>query len=201
MTIKIHIFVPGITITTGVNDTFQVNDGGGNDTCTIAAGTYYMLGTLNSDDLLFQLEDAVAGSASTAALSPTLEMSNISNDTKAANALLEFGGTTSITWGTFDGSDVGHTTNKSGSDSYDSDTNATGWYIPSFPAETFETPVRALGTQFTTVGGQTYTHDRSAQVFDDLLLQFGFIDEAQAKASENTAHPSRTLQRCWGAWR
>jgi len=201
MSVQIHLLVPEIRIVAGVNDTFQVDDGGGNDTCTIAAGSYFMTGIGDATDLLDGVTDAIASSASTAALSPALEIQNTSNDVKGVNALLEFGGTTGITWGTFDGTALGHTTNKSGSDSYDSDTNPNGWFLPSFPAEIVETPVRAEGTQFHTVGGQTYTHDRSGQVFDDLVLQFSWIDEAQAKASANTADPQRTLQRCWGHWR
>jgi hypothetical protein len=201
MTVQMHLFVPAVEIVTGVNDTFQVDDGGGNDTCTIAAGTYYVTGFADASDLLQAMADAITASASTAALSPTLEIQNTSNDEKSVNCLLEFGGNVDITWGTFDGSAIGYTSDKSGKDNYDSDTNPNGWYLPSFPAEIVETPVRALGTQFQTVGGQVYTHDRSAQVWDDLVLQFSWIDEAQAKASANTSHPQRTLQRCWGHWR
>lgn len=201
MTTSIQLFVPSVTITTGVNDTFQVNDGGGNDTVTITAGTYYATGIGDSSDLLKALEDAVTASLTTSTLTTTLEPVVTSSDVKSTNVLLEWGvNPTAVIWGTFNGDDIGHI-DESGTDSYDSDTNPVGWYAPSFPAETFETPVRALGTQFHTVGGQTYTHDRSANVWNDLVLSFGWLDEAHAKASANTADPMRTLQRCWQYWR
>lgn len=64
-------YLQAVTITTGVNDTIVFDEGAGNLTATLAAGTYFLRGYAAADDLGIEIADAMtaAGGSYTASLS------------------------------------------------------------------------------------------------------------------------------------
>lgn len=198
MSNEYHLVIPAVTIATGTNDVFAITEGAGSLACTIEAGTYYLRGDASADDLLEAVLDAInAAGADTytgtiSALGTTGLVVDIANETDQ----------NTIEWGTFDGSDLGFSSNLTLEADFSSDQSPRGAWVSNDLAESVDQLPRALGSQITTVGGQTYTHDRSGTTWTDLRIVWPWILEAYVEPLElvATAQP-RTLYACWARWR
>jgi len=193
-----HIVVPSVVIAAGVNDTFLVNeDSAGDTTATIAPGTYYLLGDGTASDLLEAYRDALDGIAGGVGVYTT----NIDLDTFLVTVLCDI--PYRVTWGDFDGVDLGYLADLT-DDAEDQDTDSfpRGFWLPDACAERVDEKPRALGSQIATVGGQTYTHDRSGQAWSDLIIVWPWLEEDHVEAlGLSAANQPRTLYKCWERWR
>lgn len=206
MAVYLHALIPSVTIETGVNDTFSATDAGGPVTITIPAGTYYIVGNNSATCLLYQIETAMNASALSRTYSVTLTMiAAASSDDRSFRVNMSASGSWTLTWGTFDGTDLGYQadlTTPDVLDTYYAQQNPKGMWRNDDVTRSVDTVSRGFGNQIQTVGGPIYTHDRSGQGFEDLIIQFAFIPEAFAEPLEQTTNAkAKTLRRAWRTWR
>ena len=193
-----HFVLPSVTITSA-NNAFTINESGGGElACAIAAGTYYLRADGTSGDLLAAV---------------VLAMNNAGADTYTSDLAVATDGTitltitndtdvNTVTWGTFDGTDLGFSGDLTSSDQFASDQAPRGFWVPDSVSESVDEKPRALGSQIETVGGQTHTHDRSGQAWIDLVIVWPWLQEDHVEflGLASTDQP-RTLYRCWERWR
>ena len=192
-----HIILPSVTIVTGVNDGFSIDEGAGDLACTIASGTYFLRGDATSDDLLEAVTVAMNAAGADTYSSDLL----ISSTGAITCTLTNETATNKLTWGTFDGLDLGIAA-ANFTDSFASVQAPRGFWVPDDVAEVVDEVPRAIGSQIGTVGGQTYTHDRSGQAWIDVSIVWPWLQEDHVEflGLASTAQP-RTLYRCWERWR
>lgn len=105
-------FLARVTITTGVNDVIIIREGGGDITCTIAAGTYTLTGDGSADDLLKAVTDALTASGGALTYSGTV-VHDVAVGDRCCYVSISAGGTFSLRWAststTFDEALLGFT--------------------------------------------------------------------------------------------
>ena len=206
MAVYTHMIVPSVTIVTGENDTFAVDDTGGGDVdVVIPAGTYYLTNDGTDSDLLQVIEDQMnATLVRTYALSTTNISFGADSDLNI-RVNMSAGGSYTVTWGSFDGLDLGYNTNLTVPDLLDiywSKQAPRGWWRSNDGTASIDTVPRAIGTQISAIGGQTYTYDRSRATWEDIQLSWDHIPEEFAEPLyQTTTRAPKTLKRAWQRWR
>lgn len=203
MTQIIHVVIPSVTIVAGENDTFEIDEGSGPLSVVIDPGEYYLIGTGTSGDLAQAVEDALNASG-VETYSVQLEWAGAWPDsTQAMEVLIEIAaGSAAISWGTFDGEDLGFYGDLSSGADHENESNPRGVWRPSSIAESANKVPRALGSQMQTVGGHTYTYDRSGTTWEDLRLVWPWLEEDIVEPDvDDEEKAESTLYRCWRRWR
>jgi len=208
---KQHIIIPSVTIVTGENDQFALIEDPGFvvTTCTLPAGTYYLRGDGAADDLAKAIHDAIEAASNngasysysvtwrsaTAFVSTTLSLELTSGANSFDLAFLGSGAGR-----TFDGGHIGFPVTSSFDSVLDSSYQPRGVWTPTSASERLDERPRAMGSQFRSVSGKTYTHDRSGTEWTDLVLTWPWMQE-EIVETRNRNTENRPLYECWAEWR
>lgn len=178
-----HLFARRITISTGVNDVIAFTDSGGNQTLTLDAGDYYLLGDDSSVDILKHIHDKLEASGAGDAYTYSFLFSVAGRFGSGLNYAISFTSASAafkFRWGnastTFDSTLLGWTqSDTSASTSQAADGDPTAAWVASQPPAYAEPVETRYGNAGRTVGGAHYSFDRGGP-FLDRDYRFQYVD-------------------------
>lgn len=207
MAVTYPVLAAAVTIQTGVNDVIRANNGGADQTCTIAAGTYYATGSGGAEDLLEAVRSAIDTGIGGGVDNSSLQNLDINpaNDCASVNIASD-GSSVTIKWGdaltTFDGALLGFSgTSGPFTSSVSSSTNPNCIWVCDQPLLTlYDDEADGDGVVNVTQGGQQHTANFGEP--DTMrTLRFDYVDFDRTRGLPTVAKGSEDPNTFDSFWR